>query len=63
MEAGEITTLIHSDSNHFTSLFDLQEVVKENVASGHDIFFLNLFLQATKNYEKAVQLNWNSPQV
>lgn len=23
----------------------------------------NLFLQATNNYEKAVQLNWNSPQV
>lgn len=23
----------------------------------------SLVLQATKNYEKAVQLNWNSPQV
>lgn len=25
--------------------------------------YLYFILQATKNYERAVQLNWNSPQV
>lgn len=28
-----------------------------------EVYKYNLILQATKNYEKAVQLNWNSPQV
>lgn len=28
-----------------------------------DLTFFHLILQATNNYEKAVKLNWNSPQV
>lgn len=34
-----------------------------NNVKGCNLSFVLAMLQATNNYEKAVQLNWNSPQV